>query len=213
MRQRYALLLALCVALPVAAAPGAFSSSGLQGWVEQIFKQRSAVHYRLVPDDGIQVLGAECFAASSGWLWRETVDLKRTPVLAWRWKLGGLPKGASERDKAGDDFALRIYVVRDGGGAWWRTRSLVYVWARQEPAGADWPSAYTSQAHVVALRSGTAGAGRWHEQRRNLRTDFRRYFALDVETVEVVALMTDCDDGGGAARAWYGDIRFEPAAR
>lgn len=102
--------------------------------------------------------------------------------------------------------------MRDGGWTPWRTRSLVYVWARHEPAGTDWPSAYSAQAHIVALRSGAAQAGRWLEERRNLRADFRRYFGLDAGTAHGVALMTDCD-GGGEARAWYGDIRFEPAAR
>lgn len=211
MRQRRALLLALLVAPPAAAAPGAFSASGLQGWMEQTFAERPPVAYRLVHDDGVQVLEAACLAASSGWLWRETVNLRRTPVLAWRWKLGELPQGASEREKAGDDFAARVYVVLDGGWAPWRTRSLVYVWARQEPVGAAWPSAYTSQAQVLALRSGAAPAGQWRQERRDLRADFRQYLGLDTETVDGVAVMTDCDDGGGRARAWYGDIRFEPA--
>ncbi len=212
MRRIYALL-ALLITLPAAAAPGPFSATGLRGWMEQAFNERQPVRYRLVRDAGVQVLEADCAAAASGWLWKETIDLERTPILAWRWKAQQIPQGASERDKAGDDFAARVYVVRNSGWPPWEVRSLVYVWARQEPAGADWRSAYTAKARHVALRSGGAELGQWREERRDLRADFRRYFGTDIETVDAVALMTDCDDGGGAARAWYGDIHFEPAAR
>jgi len=130
-------------------------------------------------------------------------------VLRWRWKVAQVYSGLRERDKTDDDFPARVYVVLDGGWAPWRTRSLIYVWASAIAPGADWPSAYTPQAHVVALRSGAAGAGRWEEERRDVRADFKRYFGLDLAAVDGVAVMTDCDDAGGAAGAWYGDLRFE----
>jgi hypothetical protein len=63
---------------------------------------------------------------------------------------------------------------------------------------------------MVALRSGAAGTGRWHEERRDVRADFQRYFGIELDSVDGVAVMTDCDDAGGKARAWYGDVRFEP---
>ncbi len=213
MRAFLAALLSSLIALPAAGAPGNFSADGLQGWQPQTFDDHRPVHYRLARDTGVQVLEADCHASASGWLWRETIGLQRTPIMRWRWKAGVLPQGASEREKAGDDFALRVYVARDAGGAWWRTRSLVYVWARDEPAGSDWRSAYSKQVHHIAVRSGEAELGQWREERRNLRADFRRHFGEDIEAVHIVAVMTDCDDGGGRAHAWYGDIRFEPAAR
>jgi hypothetical protein len=41
-----------------------------------------------------------------------------------------------------------------------------------------------------------------------LRADCKRYFGLDASHADGVAVMTDCDDAGGATRAWYGDVRF-----
>ncbi|MCI0348900.1 MAG: hypothetical protein L0Z53_05685 [Acidobacteriales bacterium] len=66
----------LTAALSAAAAPGPLSSAGLQGWVEQTFKDLPPVHYRFTREGGVQVLEAECRASASGWLWRETVDLR-----------------------------------------------------------------------------------------------------------------------------------------
>jgi hypothetical protein len=61
---------------------------------------------------------------------------------------------------------------------------------------------------MVALRSGP-GDG-WVTERRNLREDFRRLHGVDVERIDAVAIMTDCDDRGTAAQAWYGGLRFLP---
>lgn len=41
-----------------------------------------------------------------------------------------------------------------------------------------------------------------------MRDDFQRYHAQDIATIDGVAIMTDCDDTGGTARAQYGDIAF-----
>jgi hypothetical protein len=196
-------LAALCVA-------GLFSATGLDGWTEQTFAGKEPTRYRLVRDSGVQVLEADCRASASGWMLKREIDLRATPMLRWRWKVSQVYSRVREREKKGDDYPVRVYVVIDGGLAVWRTRSLVYVWASSEPQGADWPSAYTRQAHVVALRSGAPGAGQWHEERRDVRADFKRYFGLEASRVDGVAVMTDCDDAGGATRAWYGDVRFGP---
>ena len=41
-----------------------------------------------------------------------------------------------------------------------------------------------------------------------MRADFKRFFGIDVKVADGVAIMTDCDDAGGATHAWYGDVRF-----
>lgn len=206
------LVLALC-ASEVSAEPGFFSVSGLDGWGEQTFRDKTATQYRLVRESNAQVLEADCKASASGRIWKGRIDLLRTPVLAWRWKVENIYPGVAEHQKSGDDFPARVYVVLDGGLAVWRTRSLVYVWSSTGSKGSDWPGAYTTQAHVVALRSGRAEAGRWMDEQRDVRADFKRYFGLDVTQVDGVAVMTDCDDAGGATRAWYGDVIFSKGGR
>jgi hypothetical protein len=197
-------------ALAALGVAGLFSATGLDGWTEQTFAGKEPTRYRLVRDSGVQVLEADCRASASGWMLKREIDLRATPMLRWRWKVSQVYSRVREREKKGDDYPVRVYVVIDGGLAVWRTRSLVYVWASSEPQGADWPSAYTRQAHVVALRSGAPGAGQWHEERRDVRADFKRYFGLEASRADGVAVMTDCDDAGGATRAWYGDVRFGP---
>lgn len=205
----WVVVLTLCAPLTAYADPGAFSVTGLAGWTPQTFRNKAPTQYRLAPGPEGSVLDARCAAGASGLIWRERIDLARTPLLRWRWRVDGVYAGLDERTEAGDDFPARVYAVRDGGWAPWRTRSLVYVWASSEPAGSDWRSAYTDQAHIVALRSGAAEAGQWREERRDLRADFQRYFGLALDHVDGIALMSDCDDGGRSASAAYGDLRLE----
>lgn len=94
----------------------------------------------------------------------------------------------------------------------WRSRAVNYVWASAMPVGTSWPNAYLGQTHMVALRSGPPDApGQWMTERRNVRDDFRRFHGMEIDSIDAVAIMTDCDDLGATAEAWYGGLRFLPA--
>lgn len=113
------------------------------------------------------------------------------------------------QSQAGDDYPARVYVVVSGGAAFWKTRSLVYVWSSNQPVGATRNSAYTDNVRMMALYSVTPprrGAG--SRKKRDVRADFRRLFGEDIDALDAVALMTDSDSSGQTASAWYGDIRF-----
>lgn len=212
-RHPYLCLLLFLLALPCSATPvavGRFSSQGLAGWEAHRFAGET--RYRLVEQEGTQVVEALSAGTASGLYRTIRVDLTRTPYLNWRWRVENTLSGVDETTRAGDDYPARIYVVREGGLAFWNTRALSYVWASRQPAGSHWPNAFTDRAGMIAVRSGDAGLDRWHEERRDVREDFRRLFGEEIDSVDVVAIMTDTDNGGGRARAWYGDIWFSDGA-
>ena len=185
---------------------GRFSAGDLNDWQTKSFKGET--RYGFDDKSGRRALFADSRGAASG-LYREIrVDLKRTPWLNWSWRVDQVLKGLDERDKAGDDYPARVYVVVSGGAAFWKTRSLVYVWSSNQPVGATWNNAFTGNARVMALRSGTQDAGRWVNEKRDIRADFRQLFGEDIEAIDAVALMTDTDNSGQSATAWYGDIYF-----
>lgn len=200
------LLLAL---FPLMAGAETFPPDTVIGWRRHSFSGETL--YRLTEKDGAPAIHASCDTSASG-LFRDTpVDLTQTPVIEWRWRVDTLPGDApDETTRWGDDFAARLYVVRDGGLLLWRTRALNYVWADRIPAGQDWPNPFAEQAHMIALRSAD-DTGAWRTERRNVREDFRRFHGLDLASIDGVAIMTDCDNRSGTAQAWYGTIRFLPA--
>ncbi|MBL8259202.1 MAG: DUF3047 domain-containing protein [Candidatus Competibacteraceae bacterium] len=185
---------------------GRFSGGDLKDWQPKAFLGET--RYRFDETGGQTALFADSQGAASG-LYREIrVDLTRTPWLNWSWRVDRVLDGVDERAKSGDDYPARVYVVVSGGAAIWKTRSLVYVWSSNQPVGATWNNAYTGNARVMALRSGTRDAGRWVSEKRDVRADFRRLFGREIDAIDAVALMTDTDNSGQRATAWYGDIYF-----
>ncbi len=186
---------------------GNFSSGKLEHWKEEAFKGRT--HYQIVEENQIKVLRARSQASGSG-LFREiTVDLTKTPILNWSWRVKNSLRDLDEHTKTGDDYVARIYIVVSGGLAFWNTRSLNYVWAANMPVGSAWPNAFAKDNVVmIAIQSGNNKAGQWHQEQRNIRVDFKRYFGKDIESISAVAIMTDTDNSGQNASAWYGDIFF-----
>jgi hypothetical protein len=64
----------------------------------------------------------------------------------------------------------------------------------------------------VVARSGAADAGRWVTERHDIYADYRRIVGGEPPRIVGVALMTDTDDTGERAVAYYGAIRLEPGA-
>ena len=183
-----------------------FAAAGLDGWDARVFDGET--RYRIVDDDGHRVLEGRADASASG-LFRElTVDLERTPRLAWRWWIDAPVSVPDERARSGDDFAARVYVVFDGGWAFWRTTTVVYVWADADAPKAPWRNPFTSQARMIAVRRG--GGGHWHEEVRDVRADYRALFDRDPPPIVAVAVMADTDQSGTQARARWADLRFLP---
>ena len=77
---------------------------------------------------------------------------------------------------------------------------------RRAKVGEFWPNPFTAKVMMFALDSGTASAGAWRTHRRDVQADFLRLFGRKVDRLEGVAIMTDSDNSGLEARAWYGDI-------
>jgi hypothetical protein len=201
---------ALFLSVAAQAEPRPFSLYGLAGWEPQTFLGHTPTRYKPVDDGRVQVIEAQCDASASGIAWRDDLDLQETPILAWRWKVETIYPGLNERVEDGDDFPARIFAIRSGGALWWKTKTLVYVWSNGEQGLDDWPSGNTSAAHIIPVRSGGAGVGEWQSERRNVREDFKKYFDLELESLDGIGLMSDCDDHKGKARAWYGDLRLLP---
>lgn len=200
----------LLLPLALSAESVVYTPEDIIEWERHSFSGET--RYELVEVDGRQAVHARCTEASaSGLFLQEDVDLEATPVVEWRWRVDETFSGIDEITKAGDDYPARIYAVDEHSILRWRTRALNYVWSSEMERGADWPNAYASQAHMIAVRSGAPDEkGEWHTERRNLREDFRRYHDRDLERINAFAIMTDCDDVGEPAEAWYGEIRLLP---
>ncbi len=185
---------------------GAFSRSDVAGWEERVFQGHT--NYALAEEDGKTVLSAHSQSTASSFYRRIDIDLRQTPILHWSWRVDQVFRDINEREKSGDDFPARLYLVFSDGSTFWKSRSLNYVWSSHQGVGAEWSNPYAASAQMIAVESGDKQLGRWQSYSRNVRDDFMNYFGDDVQQVRAVAVMTDTDDTGQAAASYYGDIYF-----
>lgn len=181
----------------------------LDSWQVEVFNGET--RYTIVENNSVPAIKAESHATASGLFREMTVDLTITPCLHWAWKVDDVLGGLDETTKPGDDFPARVYVVISGGLFFWNTRALNYVWSGSHPTESSWPNPYTDRSTMVAVQSGPVQAGQWIMESRNVRDDFKRFAGVDAEKIDAVAIMTDTDDSGLSATAYYRDIRFSAA--
>ena len=204
----HAVCLAFVLATGVAEAESlaVLRDGDVAGWEEKTFNGKTL--YETVRQDGRAVVRATSRGTASGLYLRRRIDLEKTPIIRWTWRVDATLGDIDERTRAGDDYSARVYVIRSHPVFLWRTRAVNYVWASTRAAGETWPNAYTDSSRHLAVRSGDAHAGRWVAERRDVRADFRELFGESVRYVDAVAIMTDTDNTGAAAVAYYGDITF-----
>ena len=200
-----------------------------EGWTQVRFGQNeTSTTYDLVRRDSAVVVRARSRNGASGLITHPRIDLSQYPILEWRWKVDRLPRRADVTTDTTDDAAARLYVTfdYDGLGLIDRiklmilrrvgyskapSRALNYLWATRQGGETALASPYTDQIMMLPVRTGVAETGRWVHERRNVLADYRRVFGADPPPVNGVAIMTDTDNTGGTARAYYGDIVFRRA--
>lgn len=203
----FSVALLLCVSNAFAHADeiqvSRFASDGLKGWESKSFKGDTA--YTIVQEDGRTVLKAHAKGAASGLSKKLKFNPQAHRYLKWSWKVSGTVAGGNEKSKQGDDYAARVYVVFPGR-FFWQMRALNYIWANKLPVDEYVPNAFTSNAMLLAVQSGPSKAGQWITEQRDILADYRRMFGEDPPEAGAIAIMTDTDNTGAEATAWYGDI-------
>lgn len=166
--------------------------------------------YSLVFDEQLQrqVLRADSRQAASGLFYEQRIDLDSTPWLSWLWRVEQFPTVADEQTKAGDDFAVRIYIVVHDGWTALGNKAISYVWSQQATANHRWPNPFAgNKAMMLALRNRRADSG-WMSEKRNVKADLKQLFGKEFRYIDAVAIMTDTDNSKSAAVGYYADIAF-----
>ncbi|HHJ37970.1 MAG TPA: DUF3047 domain-containing protein [Methylothermaceae bacterium] len=204
---RLLLLAALTVHAGEILTVGNFSEGDLKNWKTKSFAGQT--YYQFAKLNDRTVLKAESKASASGLFKEIEVNVAKTPYLHWCWQLIQPLPPLPETSKPGDDYAARIYLVKKGGLAFWRTRALNYVWSSSQAKESLWPNAFAGDnVMMLAVRNAKDKPGQWRCEKRDLRADWQRVFGKPAEKIDVIAIMTDSDNSKKSTAAYYGDIWF-----
>jgi Protein of unknown function (DUF3047) len=132
------------------------------------------------------------------------------PILSWRWRVAGLPKGADISKKNADDAAARLFVTFSNADPRpkSRSRALIYVWDTKYPVGTIVASPFFPRTEkAIVLESGPARIGRWVPERVNLVNDYRRAFGGSPPAVKSIVCATDSDQTKTPTSADFDDLQ------
>ena len=201
------------------------------GWQPQTFKKID-IHtsYDLIKDGETTVIKAIADKSASGLAKPLDLDLKEYPILEWRWKVANVLAKGDPKLKSGDDYPARIYLTFKYDPtrvtAWQRTKyafikaiygsypphaGINYIWESTLPVGTIVPNAYTDRLRMIVVASGAAKLNQWQSYRRNVYEDYKQAFGEEPPRVSGIAIMTDTDNTGETATAFYGDIVLRAA--
>jgi len=179
-----------------------------ENWKNYSFKGKTS--YIIDHSSFFQTVKASCTNTASALYHEEKIDLLKTPILKWSWKVDGVHSQLQEKEKAGDDYPARVYVIYTPNSLTpWRTMAINYVWSNNQKIGSFWPNPFTSNAIMVALQSGKPNSDKkWIKESRNVKEDFKTFFSVNLNTIHGVSIMTDCDNSGLPMKGYYRDIHF-----
>jgi hypothetical protein len=205
--------------------PGDHLPQGWERWV--LSKLKKPTQYQLVDYDGKTVIKANAEGAASGLVHRLQLDTEKYPLLHWRWKVTGLIPSADNTRRHSEDSPVRVVVSFDGNidslplddrvffdnvrlfsGQQLPYAMLMYIWENRTPKERVIPNPHTSRIKMIVVESGHDKVGSWQEVTRNVVEDFKRAFGEAPGKITAVGIMTDTDNTGENAHAYYGDIRF-----
>jgi len=198
------------------------------GWEPLVFpKIARHTGYVFVKDGDAVVVKATSAAAASGLTHRVKIDLRKYPIIKWRWKVSNVIEKSDVTRKAGDDYAARIYVTfayepekvsfvkklkyKAGRALFGQDipiAAINYIWESKTPVDTIVDNAYTDFVKMIVMESGKDKVGQWVDEERNLYEDYKKAFGSEPPMVSGVAIMTDTDNTGESAIAYYGDIAF-----
>ncbi|OPY10330.1 MAG: hypothetical protein A4E66_01562 [Syntrophus sp. PtaB.Bin001] len=186
----------------------------LSNWEPLYFpKIKKHSSYAVISEEGRSYLRAVSDASASAIIYRKTFNVYDYPRIRWRWKVDSVYTKAKGREKTGDDYPIRIYVMfqYDPQKAGFSERlmyaaskalygkypphsSLNYVWASRENEAGIITSPYTDRSRMIVLEKGRNKVGQWIDEKVDVLEDYRKAFGKSPPAIAGIAVMNDSDN-------------------
>jgi hypothetical protein len=226
--------LAGCITSPVAQGPGAGSgkdaaAAAAEGWHQVPLPGKQATRYAATTKDGRGVVHARAERSASMWRRKVEVPAELLGRVQWSWRVDRLNPQASIGDVDAEDAVARVIFAFEGDRSRLSARNramfdlakaltgetppyatLMYVWETSKPVGSVVVNPRSDRIRKWVVDSGPQHLGTWRVHQRDLAADFERAFGEKPGPLVAIGKMTDADNTGSLAEAWYGPIELMP---
>lgn len=191
----------------------------------QALPGKRATRYEVRSDDGNAVVLAQANASASLLRHRLRIEPEALGTLRFSWRVAALIAGADVRGRDTEDSPVRVVLAFDGDHAQLPAReqalfdlaqavsgerppyaTLMYVWDNRTPLETVVAGSRSDRVRKIVVESGAGNLRQWRQHERNIEVDYRRVFGEAPGALIGVALMTDADNTGASAQAWYGAV-------
>jgi len=173
------------------------------GWELKVKSGKAA--FDVMRDGDIPALHLKSVDSSFSLQGEVNVDVKRYPVLSWKWKVTQLPKGGDFRKSRTDDQAAQLFL------AFTKTKAIVYIWDTTAPQGlmeSTSPVPFMT-VKVVVVRSGPAELGKWIAETRNVYKDYKKFYGDEPPLVQGMRFQINTQHTGTLAESYFADVVFQ----
>jgi hypothetical protein len=174
-----------------------------QGWELKVKSGKAA--FDVKRDGDIPALRLKSVDSSFSMQGEVHVDVKRYPVLSWKWKVTQLPKDGDFRKSRTDDQAAQLFL------AFTKAKAIVYIWDTTAPQGlmeSTSPVPFMT-VKVVVVRSGPAELGKWITETRNVYEDYKKLYGDEPPVLRGMRLQINSQHTGTTAESWFADVAFK----
>jgi hypothetical protein len=174
---------------------------------------RAEYHYQVMREAGRNFLRYEGSRAKHLMLQTRdnpAIQLSKTPILSWDWRVHTLPTGANEFSEKNNDTAASMYVVW-GFNALRVPRVVRYTWSSSQDVGRT-AARNMNMQQIVVVATGEKNLGRWITFERDIVADYEHFFRGKAPQRPVaILILSDADDTKSFAKADYGRILLKSA--
>ena len=200
-------------------------------WIHREFPGKRASLYRSARIDGRDAMAVESHSSAS--MLRQTVHVEAAQInkLRFSWKVPQLIAEADLNLQEYADSPVRVVLAFEGDRSKFSAKNamlselahvltgepmpyatLVYVWCNRDPVERVVINPRTDRVREMVMESGPRNLHRWMEYERDIRADFLKAFGEQPGALVAIGVMTDTDNTGSTARAWYGSVQHLLAA-
>ena len=178
----------------------------LEGW--EVKRWLGRPDFEVVETETGKALHLKSDSSSTALYSNARYDLRRYPVLKWKWKVTALPDGANAGSFSANDMAIQLFVIIRKWPESINSRVLGYVWdstmEAEETVAVASPKDLNTK--YMVLRSGGRFASQWMAEERNVYDDYKRLFNEEPPGPATISIMIDSDDTRTIAESFISDI-------